>query len=227
MALITVPPAQMIANMKAGKMDGFCVGEPWNARACAEKIGFTSVVTQDIWPGHVEKVCAFTQEFAEINPKTVKAVLQGLHESSGWLDNLENRPEQCAIVSQPNYINCEKDIILGRLQGHLDYGDGRKIEDEHYMHFSKRNCNFPHAKYGKWWITQFRRWGMVTGAPDYEGVASKVFRPDIYTQAMREIGVTDRGADDAGWTMFDGVKFDPKGDLEAYAKGFEVNNVKG
>lgn len=226
-ALITVPPAQMIANMKVGKMDGYCVGEPWNARACAEKIGFTSVVTQDIWPDHVEKVCAFTQEFAEKNPKTVKAVLKGLHEASVWLDNLENRPEQCAIVSKPNYINCEKDIILGRLQGHLDYGDGRKIEDEHYMHFSKRNCNFPHSKYGKWWITQFRRWGMVTGAPDYEGVASKVFRPDIYTEAMSEIGVTDRGADEAGWTMFDGVKFDPKGDLEAYAKGFEVNNIKG
>jgi len=226
-ALITVPPAQMVANMKIGKMDGFCVGEPWGARAIADKIGYTSVTTQDIWKDHAEKVCAFTAEFADKNPNTVKAILKGLHESSVWLDDLNNRPEQCEIVSKPNYINCQKEIILGRLQGHYDYGDGRKIEDEFYMHFSKRNCNYPQPKYCKWWLTQFRRWGMVAGAPDYEGVARQVFRPDIYVEAMKEIGVTDRQQDDSGWEMFDGVKFDPTGDLEAYAKSFHVNNTRG
>src|SRR6188508_3814005 len=124
-ALITIPPPQMVANMKIGKMDGFCVGEPWNARAIADKIGYTAVTTQDIWKDHPEKVCAFTSEFAEKNPATVKAVLKGLHEASVWLDDLDNRPEQCAIVSKPNFINCDKDIILGRLLGKLDYGDGR------------------------------------------------------------------------------------------------------
>ena len=226
-SLITVPPPQMVANMKIGKMDGYCVGEPWNARAIADKIGFTSVATQDIWKDHPEKVCAFTAEFVDKNPKTVKAVLKGLHEASVWLDDMANRPEQCDIVSKPNYINCQKEIILGRLLGNLDYGDGRTIKDEFPMHFSKRNCNYPQPAYAKWWLTQFRRWGMVTGAPDYEGVASKVMRGDIYTEAMKEIGVTDRAQDDAGWEMFDGVKFDPKGDLEAYAKGFPVNSLKG
>jgi nitrate/nitrite transport system substrate-binding protein len=226
-SLITIPPAQMVANMKIGKMDGFCVGEPWNARAIADKIGFTSVTTQDIWKDHPEKVCAFTLEFAEKNPKTVKAVLKGLHDASVWLDDLNNRPEQCDIVSKPNYINCQKEIILGRLQGHYDYGDGRKIEDQFYMHFSKRNCNYPQPAYAKWWLTQFRRWGMVTGKPDYDGVAKQVMRGDIYTEAMKEIGVTDRAQDDSGWEMFDGVKFDPKADPEAYAKGFAVNNAKG
>jgi len=226
-ALITVPPPQMVANMKIGKMDGYCVGEPWGARAIADKIGYTSVTTQDIWKDHPEKVCAFTAEFAEKNPKTVKSVLKGLHEASVWLDDLNNRPEQCEIVSKPNFINCDKDIILGRLLGKLDYGDGRATQDEFYMHFSKRNCNFPQPAYAKWWLTQFRRWGMVTGAPDYEGVASKVMRGDIYTEAMKEIGVTDRTQDDSSWEMMDGVKFDPKGDLEAYAKGFEVKNLKG
>jgi len=225
-SLITVPPSQMVANMKIGKMDGFCVGEPWNARAIADKIGFTGVTTQDIWKDHVEKVTAFTLEFAEKNPKTVKAALKGLHEASVWLDDLNNRPSQCEIVSKPNYINCDKEIILGRLLGKLDYGDGRTLEDENYMHFSKRNCNYPQPKFAKWWLTQFRRWGMVSGAPDYEGVAKQVMRGDLYTEAMKEIGVTDRLQDDTGWEMFDGVKFDPQGDLEAYAKGFAVNNVK-
>ena len=84
----------MVANMKVGKMDGFCVGEPWNARAIADGIGFTAITTQDIWKDHPEKVCAFTGEFADKNPKTVKAVLKALHEASVWLDELENRPEQ-------------------------------------------------------------------------------------------------------------------------------------
>jgi len=226
-SLITIPPPQMVANMKIGKMDGFCVGEPWGARAIADKIGFTSVTTQDLWKDHPEKVCAFTAEFAEKNPKAVKAVLKGLHDASVWLDDLNNRPEQCDIVSKPNYINCQKDIILGRLQGKLEYGDGRTAQDEFYMHFSKRNCNYPQPAYAKWWLTQFRRWGMVSGAPDYEGVANKVMRGDIYTEAMKEIGVTDRTQDDSGWEMFDGIKFDPKGDLEAYAKGFAINSAKG
>ena len=227
-SLITVPPPQMVANMRIGKMDGFCVGEPWNARSIADKIGFTSVTTQDFWKDHPEKACAFTAEFAEKNPKTVKAVLKGLHETSVWLDDMGNRPEQCAIVSKPNFINCDKDIILGRLLGKLDYGDGRPpVTDEFPMHFSKRNCNFPQPKFATWWLTQFRRWGMVSAAPDYEGVAKQVMRGDIYAAAMKELGVTDRTQDDTGWEMFDGVKFDPKGDLESYAKGFAVNSVKG
>jgi nitrate/nitrite transport system substrate-binding protein len=225
-ALITVPPAQMVANMKVGKMDGYCVGEPWNARAIADKIGFTSVTTQDIWKDHPEKVCAFSAEFADKNPKTVKAALKGLHEASVWLDDLANRPEQCDIVSKPNFINCQKEIILGRLLGKLDYGDGRTTQDEFYMHFSKRNCNFPQPAYAKWWLTQFRRWGMVPAAPDYEGVTKQVMRTDLYADAMKELGVTDRAQSDAGWEMFDGVKFDPKGDLEAYAKGFAVHSLK-
>jgi nitrate/nitrite transport system substrate-binding protein len=225
-ALITVPPAQMVANMKVGKMDGYCVGEPWNARAIADKIGFTSVTTQDIWKDHPEKVCAFSAEFADKNPKTVKAALKGLHEASVWLDDLANRPEQCDIVSKPNFINCQKEIILGRLLGKLDYGDGRTTQDEFYMHFSKRNCNFPQPAYAKWWLTQFRRWGMVPAAPDYEGVTKQVMRTDLYADAMKELGVTDRAQSDAGWEMFDGVKFDPKGDLEAYAKAFAVHSLK-
>ena len=226
-SLITVPPPQMVANMKIGKMDGYCVGDPWHARAIADKVGFTSILTEDIWPNHPEKVCAFTAEFAEKNPKTVKACLKALHEASVWLDDLNNRPEQCTIVSKPNYINCDKDIILGRLQGKVDYGDGRTKQNPNYMIFSERNCNYPQAAYAKWWLTQFRRWGMVTGKPDYDGVAKQVMRSDIYLEAMKEIGVTDRAEDNSPWTMFDGVKFDPTGDLEAYAKGFAVNNAKG
>jgi nitrate/nitrite transport system substrate-binding protein len=224
--LITVPPAQMVANMKIGKMDGFCVGEPWGARSIADNIGYTSVTTQDMWKDHPEKVCAFTEEFALKNPKTVKAVLKALHEASVWLDDLGNRPEQCEIVSKATYINCDPKTILGRLKGELDYGDGRKMQDEFYMHFSKRNCNYPQPKYATWFLSQYRRWGMVTGTPDYEGVAKRVMRTDIYEEAMKEIGYAHGGADLTSETLFDGVTFDPK-DPEGYAKSFAVKNLKG
>ncbi|MFT3781556.1 MAG: CmpA/NrtA family ABC transporter substrate-binding protein [Nibricoccus sp.] len=225
-SLITVPPAQMVANMKIGKMDGFCVGEPWGARAIGDGIGFTSVTTQDVWRDHPEKVCAFTEEFAEKNPKTVKAILKALHEASVWLDDMANRPEQCELVSKATYINCDPKTILGRLQGQLDYGDGRKVQDEFYMHFSKRNCNYPQPKYAKWFLSQYRRWGLVAGTPDYEGVAKRVMRADIYEEAMKEIGVSHGGLSNDKETLFDGAVFDPA-DPESYAKGFEVKNLKG
>lgn len=226
-SLIVVPPAQMISNMKIGKMDGFCVGEPWNARSITDGIGFTALSTQDLWKDHPEKVCAFLAEFADKNPKTVKACLKALHEASVWLDSIENRPEQCEIVSRATYINCDPKTILGRLQGHYDYGDARKKEDEHYMIFNRRNCNFPQSKYCKWFLTQYRRWGMVTGAPDYQGISKQVMRPDIYAEAMKELGYEHGGENSEPETLFDGMTFDPKGDLEAYARSFPTNNIRG
>ena len=225
-SLVTIPPPQMVANMKVGKMDGFCVGEPWNARAIADKIGFTAINTQDIWKDHPEKVLAFTAEFAEKNPKTVKACIKAVHEASVWLDKMENRAEQAEIVSRATYINCPKELILGRLKGDYDFGDGRKKQDSNYMIFSSRNCNYPQPKYAVWWLTQFRRWGMVTGTPDYQGVASQVMRPDLYEAAMKEMGYAHGGRNDKPETLFDGKTFDPK-NPEAYAKGFEIHSMKG
>ncbi len=226
-SLITVPPPQMVANMKVGKMDGFCVGEPWNARALAEDVGFTAITTQALWKDHPEKVCGFTAEFAEKNPKTVKAVLKALHEASVWADTMSNRPELAKIVSAATYINCPPESLLQRLEGKYSMGDGRKYKDPDYMIFSERNCNFPQPKFGKWWLTQFRRWGFVEGAPDYEGVTKQVMRTDLYTEAMKEIGFTHAGQDDTPATLFDGVAFDPKQDPEAYARGFAISAIKG
>lgn len=224
--LITIPPPQMVANMKVGKMDGFCVGEPWNARTVSDKIGFTAITTQKMWKDHPEKVCAFLAEYADKNPKTVKAVLKALHEASVWLDDLGNRPEQCDIVGKPSYVNCPKELILGRLLGDYDMGDGRKFKDPSPMIFSQRNCNYPQTKYVTWWLSQFRRWGMVTGAPDYAGIAAKVARPDLYEAAMKEIGAVHGGRDDRPETLFDGITFDPA-QPEAYAQAFAVKNLKG
>ncbi len=93
------------------------------------------------------------------------------------------------------------------------------------MIFSERGCNYPQPEYALWWLTQFRRWGMVEGKPDYEGVAKQVMRPDLYEEAMKELGVAHGGRSDAPETLFDGVTFDPK-DPEKYATSFAVHALK-
>jgi nitrate/nitrite transport system substrate-binding protein len=223
-SLITIPPPQMVANMKVGKMDGFCVGEPWNARAIADGIGFTAITTQRMWKDHPEKVLAFTEEFARKNPNTVKAVVRAIVEAGRWIDKLENRPRMAEVVSLPQYINTTKELILGRMLGDYDYGDGRKGKDTHYMTFYDRFTNFPQKSHGVWWLSQFRRWGMVKEAPDYKGLVDRVHRPDIYREIAREMGVETPRGDMKKETLFDGVTFDPA-EPEKYAKGFAVTSM--
>jgi nitrate/nitrite transport system substrate-binding protein len=221
--LITIPPPQMVANMKVDKMDGFCVGEPWNNRAIEDGIGFTAVTTQQLWKDHPEKVCAFNEEFALKNPKTVKAILKALHLASVELDKMENRPKFAEVIARPSYINCPPSTILERLMGKYEYGDGRVEQDPNYMIFSSRGGNYPHQIYAKWWLTQFRRWGMAKTAPDYTGVAKRVLRSDLYLDAMKDLGVTARVVEEQKIALFDGV-FDGK-DPEQYARSFAVHSM--
>ena len=222
--LITIPPPQMVANMKVGKMDGFCVGEPWNARAIADGIGFTAVTSQQLWRDHPEKVLAFTEAFAAKNPKTVRAVLRAVLEASRWIDQLEHRPRMAEVVARPQYINTAPDVILGRLLGDYDYGDGRRAKDKHYMTFFDGQTNFPLKSHGVWWLSQFRRWGMVKEPPDYRAVVDRVHRPDIYREVARELGVETPREDSRKETLFDGVPFDPA-DPEKYARSFAVHSM--
>jgi nitrate/nitrite transport system substrate-binding protein len=223
--LITIPPPQMVANMKVGKMDGFCVGEPWNARAIADGIGFTAITTQQMWQDHPEKALGFTEEFATKNPKTVKAVIRAVVEASQYIDKLENRAHVAEVVARPQYINTQKEVILGRMLGQYDYGDGRPAEqDKYYMTFFDRQTNFPWKSHGIWWLTQFRRWGMVKEGVDYAGLANRVHRPDIYREVAREMSLDVPQEDRRTETLFDGITFDPA-QPEEYARVFAVHNM--
>ena len=110
-----------------------------------------------------------------------------------------------------------------RLLGKYDYGDGRSEQDPNYMIFSQRNCNYPHQIYATWWLTQLRSWNMTKGAPDYNGIARRVLRPDYYLEAMKELGVKVTVAEEQQVTLFDGV-FDGK-DPEKYARSFAVRAI--
>ena len=129
------------------------------------------------------------------------------------------------MISRPAYINCPPAIILERLLGKYEYGDGRVEQDPNYMIFSNRSANYPHQVYAKWFLSQFRRWGLTKGAPDYTGIAKRVMRSDIYLEAMKEMGVQVKVAEEQKVTLFDSV-MDGK-DPEKYATSFAVNAVAG
>ncbi len=223
-ALITIPPPMMVANMRAERLDGFCAGEPWNVRAIEEGLGFTAALSEEIWPDHPEKVLAFTEEFSEAHPNSVKATLKALHEASLWCDDEANHDELAAVLERPPYLNCPAKTIRSRLGSKIDLG-GRTLSGLRGLTFSQRDCNYPQPKFAVWWLSQFRRWSMLPSAPDYLGVAARVMRPDFYEAAMNELGVPHGRAEFTTEVLFDGRVFDPA-EPEKYAAEFEISGLK-
>lgn len=223
--LITIPPPQMVANMRIGNMDGYCVGEPWNARAIFDGIGFTVITTQQIWKNHPEKVLGMTLEFAEKNPKTVKAVLMAVIEASQYIDKMENRPHVAEVVSRKEYVNAPLEVILGRLQGKYNYGDGRTEQDPDYMKFYRNGeVTFPWKSHGLWFLTQHRRWGFIEQPIDYRKVVDAVNRTDLYLEAAKTLGIPVPKEEYKKEMLFDGIEFDPT-DPEVYVKKFTIRRV--
>jgi nitrate/nitrite transport system substrate-binding protein len=222
--LITIPPPQMVANMKTGNMDGFCVGEPWGGRAVAEGIGGTGITTQGLWRDHPEKVLGVTEEFAKSNPNTCIALVAATMEACRWLDDLKNRGEAAEIIGKQEYVNCAPEIIRDRLLGkYIHTPGGSVVEDPDYMRFFERNASVPYLSNATWFMSQHRRWGMLSSKPDYMAAAKQIMRHDVYTAGCKLAGITlpesmeSRGKE----TFFDGTVWDPT-DPEAYAMGFKV-----
>ncbi len=223
--LITVPPPQMVANMRIGNMDGYCVGEPWNARAVSDGIGFTVTTTQKMWKNHPEKVLGMTREFAEKNPKTVKALVMAIIEAAQYIDKLENRPQVAETVAKKEYVNAPINVVLGRMQGKYVYGDGRAEQDPDYMKFYRNgDVTYPWKSHGLWFLTQHRRWGFITEPIDYKKVVDAVNRPDLYREAAKALNVPVPAEEYRKETFFDGIEFDPA-DPEGYVKKFAIKKV--
>jgi nitrate/nitrite transport system substrate-binding protein len=220
---ITVPPPQMVANMRVGNMDGFCVGEPWGARAIADKIGFTAITTQGIWKDHPEKTLGTTLEFVQKNPNTARAMTAAILEAGKWIDaSPANRKETAEVIAQKSYVNTDADVILGRFLGQYDNGLGKTWNDPDYMKFSGDGyVNFPYLSDGMWFMTQHRRWGLLKEDPDYLAVAKKVNQIEIYKQAaaMAKVSVPKDMMRTA--RLMDGVVWDGR-DPVKYAGAFKV-----
>ncbi len=212
--IITVPPPQMVANMKVGNMDGYCVGEPWGGVAVKEGIGFTHISTQDMWRHHPEKALVLNKEFSVARREDVKGIMRAVLEASAWLDNLDNRRQASPTIGGQSYVNAPSDVIEARLLG--DYSLGCGLGDNHYvddyMLFSNGGqVNYPRKAHGIWFMAQYQRFGYLNQAPDYNAIADRLIMQDLYTEVAREMGVPIPDDDMAPFTVqLDNIAFDPR-----------------
>ena len=219
---ITVPPPQMVANMRVGNMDGYCVGEPWGARAIYDKIGFTATTTQDIWKDHPEKVLGTTGEFVQKYPNTARAMIMAILDASKYIDAMSNRANVAKIISDKSYVNTAADVIEGRMEGKYENGLGKKWQDPNYMKFySDGYVNYPFLSDGMWFLTQHKRWGLLKEDPDYLAIAKKVNQIELYQQAAAQVKVPLPKDPMRTVKMIDGVSWDGK-NPKAYAASFKI-----
>ena len=219
---ITVPPPQMVANMRVGNMDGFCVGEPWNNRAIYDKIGFTVATTQDIWKDHPEKVLGCTDDFVKNNPNTARALIMAVLEASKYIDDMANRSKVAEIIADKSYVNCPVEVIDQRFEGKYEDGLGKKWNDPNYMKFHNDGAvNFPYLSDGMWFLTQHKRWGLLKSDPDYLAVAKKINQIELYKQAASQVKVSVPKDVMRSSKLIDGTVWDGK-DPVKYAASFKV-----
>nr|WP_315477455.1 CmpA/NrtA family ABC transporter substrate-binding protein [uncultured Undibacterium sp.] len=221
--VITVPPPQMVANMRVDNMDGYCVGEPWNHRAVVDGIGITAATTQDIWRDHPEKVLGCTSEFSQKYPNTARAVVAAILEASRWIDaSLMNKQKMAEIIAEKSYVNTSVDVINQRIMGRYQNGLGKTWDDPYYMKFFNDGAvNFPYLSDGMWFLTQHKRWGLLKTDPDYLGVAKAVNRIDIYKDgaAMAKVSVPKDPMRKS--KLIDGTVWDGQNPA-AYAASFKI-----
>ncbi|MEM7576308.1 MAG: CmpA/NrtA family ABC transporter substrate-binding protein [Planctomycetota bacterium] len=243
--LSVTPPPMMPATLEAGNIQGYCVGEPWNQAAVAKGIGVPVTTNYDIWKNNPEKVFGVTQEWADENPETMLAVTKALIRAGRWLDatdedgNLVNRVEAARILSRPDYVGADFDVIKNSMTGTFIFQrtDVREMPD--FNVFYKYFCTYPWYSDGVWFLTQMRRWGQITepkSAEWYAEMAAEVYKPEIYLAAARmlvdegyileeEIPWDTDGYKPATDEFIDGKTYDGKDPL-GYLASFEIGHAE-
>ena len=216
----------MPATLEAGTIYGYCVGEPWNQQAVFKGIGVPVITDYEIWKNNPEKVFGITKEFAEEYPNTTVRLVKALIRAAEWLDANDNanRPEAVKILSQPNYVGADYDVIANSMTGTFEYekGDVREVPD--FNVFFRYNATYPYYSDAIWYLSQMRRWGQISEAKSdewFKQVAADVYRPDLYqlaAEALIEEGTlsadmfpdfaTETGFKPAQTGFIDGITFD-------------------
>jgi nitrate/nitrite transport system substrate-binding protein len=227
--VITVPPPQMVANMKVGNMDVFCVGEPWNEQLVNQNIGYTAVTTGELWTKHPEKVLGMRADVVDRNPKAVQAILMAVMEAQIWCEKAENKQEMAEIVSRRQWFNVPVADIIGRIRGEINYGGGRKVNNPALaMKFWGKSgeASYPWKSLDAWFIAENIRWGKFPATMDIRKIVDQTNRSDLWSEAAKTLGIAGAPAGDSRGveTFFDGVSFDPA-DPQAYLKALKIKRV--
>jgi nitrate/nitrite transport system substrate-binding protein len=223
---IVVPPPQMVANMKVGNMDTFCVGEPWNEQLANQGVGYTACTSSEIWFEHPEKVLGMRAAWVDKNPNAALALTMATIEAQKWCDEMENKEEMAAILGRRQWFNVPPADIIGRIKGDINYGNGRVEKGTKYlMKFFGNGASYPYKSHDTWFITENIRWGKIDAGTDIKALVDKVNREDVWRSAAKTLGIeapagTSRGPE----TFFDGKVFDPE-DPAAYLKSLSITRL--
>ncbi|MCB4823988.1 CmpA/NrtA family ABC transporter substrate-binding protein [Roseicella aerolata] len=228
---IVVPPPQMVANMKVGTMDAFCVGEPWNDQLVNQKIGFTAAVTGELWKDHPEKSLGLRADWVEKHPNAAVALTAAVIEAARWCDEPANKQEMCAIIGRRAWFNVPVADILQRSLGNIDYGDGRRVADSPLlMKFWRDHASYPFPSHDLWFLTEDIRWGVLPEGTDTRALITQVNREGLWRQAAERAGVkpgeTPTGTSRGRETFFDGKVFDPENPA-AYLASLAIKKLAG
>lgn len=186
---VVVPPAQMVGHLQAGRIDGFCAGGPWGALAVDQGQGFTIATSQAIWPDHPEKVLGTTRAFVDAYPNTARALVMAVLDASRFIEqNAENRLGTAQLISGRDYVDAPLGAIQPRFFGRYQDGLGNAWQDPHPLRFyADGEVNRPWLSDGMWFMTQFRRWGLLREDPDYLASPAGSSRPRCTAMPRRPL----------------------------------------
>jgi two-component system, oxyanion-binding sensor len=216
---VVIPPPQMVDALADGQLDGLCVGEPWNAVAEARGAGKTVALTSEIWPNHPEKVLASRRDFVAHYPNTARALIQTMLEACRWLDSPKHRTDISTWLAAPELVGAPQELIAPRLLG--VYDEGRfATQPLPISFFDEGAANYPRPSDGLWFLTQFRRWAMLTGDHDDAAIAAEISQTALYREAaaLTDVRVPEEIRADV---LFDGRIWDGQ-DPAGYLDGFDV-----
>ena len=210
---IVVPPPQMVANMKVGTMDAFCVGEPWNEQLVNQGIGYTATTTGELWFKHPEKVLGMRADWVDANPKSTQAILAAVMEAQIWCDKAENKDEMAAIIGRRQWLNVPVADIIGRIKGDINYGLGRTAKGTNLgMKFwgEKGEASYPWKSLDAWFIAENIRWGKFEANTDINALVNRTTRNDLWIEGAKLAGLTGTPTGDNRGIekFFDGKSFD-------------------
>ena len=188
--LSVIPPQQMVKNLQANIVDGFCVDEPWNQYAISSGIGHALITSYEIWNNAPDKVLGVNKEWACQHPNTHKALIKALIEAACWIDKEDNRLETAQIVSREEYTNVPVEIILSPLSGKYKYHADAAAESlPDFNVFYKYNASFPWHSHAAWYISQMLRWGDLADTVNTKDIINEIYWVDFYREVVDEIGM--------------------------------------